>query len=143
MVVVEKSMTFNNPIWVDRFLSLVQHDGEAQQALKHVSFSSLLQTGDERALLVVRAGGAEIRPNPSTDDVWDFTVKADAAVWEQFISGAVTPQFNTPFSMALQGVMNVAGDVKNHFSFEGNNHAIFANMFPLIVLLLLMRRMEA
>lgn len=125
--------------FIGRLKRAAQEDPETRLALRHASFTSLLEFGDQSLLVRSRDGVVDFVAASSGHDAPDFAVRGSAEALTH-LRAAPTPLTNHPVSMATQQAMAIGNHTPAHLRFEGDERKLYANMFPLCALLALFRK---
>lgn len=125
--------------FIGRLKRATQDDPETRLALRHTNFTSLWEFGDQALLVTSREGDVEFDARPGKDVAHDFAVRGSAEALGK-LRAAPTPLSNHPVSMATQQAMAIGTNTPSYLRFEGNEHKLYANMFPLCALLALFRK---
>lgn len=125
--------------FIGRLKRATQDDPETRLALRHASFRSLWEFGDQALLVTSREGDVEFAARPGKDVAHDFAVRGSAEALGK-LKAAPTPLSNHPVSMATQQAMAIGANTPSYLRFEGNEQKLYANLFPLCALLALFRK---
>jgi hypothetical protein len=127
------------PEFIGRLKRATQDDPETRLALRHASFTSLLEFGDQSVLVTSREGDVDFVPAPGQHAAHDFAVRGSAEALTK-LRAAATPLTNHPVSMATQQAMAIGTSTPSYLRFEGDERKLYANMFPLCAILALLRK---
>lgn len=127
------------PEFIGRLKRAAQDDPETRLALRHASFTSLLEFGDQALVVTSHEGEVDFAPARGKDSAHDFAVRGSAEALAK-LRAAPTPLTNHPVSMATQQAMAIGSNTPSYLRFEGNEQKLYANMFPLCALLALFRK---
>ena len=125
--------------FIGRLKRATQDDPETRLALRHASFTSLWEFGDQALLVTSREGDVELDARPGKQVAYDFAVRGSAEALDK-LRAPPTPLSNHPVSMATQQAMAIGSNTPSYLRFEGNEQKRYANLFPLCALLALLRK---
>lgn len=125
--------------FIGRLKRATQDDPETRLALRHTSFTSLWEFGDQALLVTSREGNVDFAAASDNAVAHDFAVRGSAEALEK-LRAAPTPLTNHPVSMATQQAMAIGTKTPSYLRFEGNEQKLYANMFALCALLALFRK---
>ena len=114
-------------------------DPETRLALRHASFTSLLEFGDQSLLVKSREGDVDFIATSGKNESVDFAVRGSAEALVK-LREAPTPLSNHPVGIATQGAMALGKNTPSYLRFEGDDRKLYANMFALCAILALFRK---
>lgn len=100
----------------DRLLSLLPEKVNGNEALvwrgRHLSTVVLLQVGATDFLLNIQQGRvASVRRGPFVMPSWQFALRADEQIWEQFWQPLPPPGYHDVMALAKSQRMRIEGDL--------------------------------
>jgi len=114
----------------ERLRNVINNDTEFKLAARYMSEDILLEVDDSRCIIKVRDGVImEIKPNPTSDDHWGFSIKATAESWDKLLQSS-PPPFYTGLN---------AGMIRGNLQIRGNMEVAFAYLWAMNRMLDMMR----